>query len=147
METTLVGTPNFEAFLRPSASGLLEIIILGRMSVILFSFRKFNIDTTIPNQPKNISPADNNPQTVNSSVTYTWSIAADIGASKSPISYIIEFASDADFNSIIETQNSNSKTLLRTAPETGIYYWRVRAVDGAGNIGTNSAGFKFTVNN
>lgn len=111
-----------------------------------YSFRKFNIDTTIPNQPKNTSPADNTPQTVNTSVTYTWSIAADIGTSKSPVSYIIEFASDADFNSIIDTQNSNSKTLLRTAPETGIYYWRVRAIDGAGNIGTNSTGFKFTVN-
>lgn len=111
-----------------------------------YSARKFNIDTTPPNQPKNTLPADNSTQTVNSNVTYSWSIAADIGTSKSPVSYIVEFASDADFNAIIDTQNSNSTTLQRTATATGIYYWRVRATDGAGNIGTNSTGFKFTVN-
>lgn len=111
-----------------------------------YSARKFNIDTTTPNQPKNTLPADNSTQTVNSNVTYTWSIAADIGTSKSPVSYIVEFASDVDFNAIIDTQNSNSTTLQRTATATGIYYWRVRATDGAGNIGTNSTGFKFTVN-
>lgn len=111
-----------------------------------YSARKFNIDTTIPNQPINTLPADNSTQTVNSSVTYTWSIPADIGATKSPVSYIAEFASDIDFNSIVQTQNSNSTTLQKTFSTTGTYYWRVRAIDGAGNIGTNSTGFKITVN-
>ncbi|WP_269234875.1 hypothetical protein [Flavobacterium flavigenum] len=110
-----------------------------------YSASKFNIDTTVPNQPKNTSPVNDSDQTVNSNVTYTWSIAADIGVSKSPVSYIIEFANDADFNAIFETQKSNSTTLQRTAQATGIFYWRVRAIDGAGNIGNNSAGFKFTV--
>lgn len=77
--------------------------------------------------------------------TFTWSIANDIGISKSPVSYIVEFASDIDFNTGLETQNSNSKTLERTFSKTGIYYWRVRAIDGAGNVGTNSAVFKFTL--
>jgi hypothetical protein len=111
-----------------------------------YSARKFNVDTTIPNQPKNTLPADNSTQTANTSITYTWSIAADAGSAKSPISYVIEFASDVDFNSIVQTQNSTSTTLQYTFPTTGVYYWRVRAIDGAGNIGTNSTGFKFTVN-
>lgn len=111
-----------------------------------YSARKFNIDTTVPNQPKNTLPIDNSTQTVNSSVTYTWSIATDVGNAKSPVTYIIEFASDVDFNSIVQTQYSNSTTLQYTFSATGVYYWRVRAVDGAGNIGTNSTGFKFTVN-
>lgn len=111
-----------------------------------YSANKFNIDRTVPNQPKNTLPADKSTQTVNSSVTYTWSIATDTGNVKSPISYIIEFASDIDFNNIIQTQNSNSTTLQQTFSNTGIYYWRVRAVDGAGNIGINSTGFKITVN-
>jgi uncharacterized protein YegP (UPF0339 family) len=110
-----------------------------------YSARKFNIDTTAPNQPKNTSPADNSTQTAGTSVTYTWSIAADIGSAKSPVSYVVEFASDIDFNSIIQTQNSNTLTLPQTF-STGVYYWRVRAVDTAGNIGANSTGFKFTVN-
>jgi hypothetical protein len=111
-----------------------------------YSARKFNIDTTTPNQPKNSLPADNSTQTVNSSVTYTWSIAADTGTSKSPVSYIVEFASDVDFTTNVQTQNSNSTTLQRTFTTTGIYYWRVRAIDGAGNTGTNSTAFKLTVN-
>ncbi|PXY43133.1 hypothetical protein [Flavobacterium hydrophilum] len=111
-----------------------------------YSFRKFNIDTTIPNQPKNSLPADNSTQTVNSNITFTWSIAADVGTSKSPVTYIVEFANDSDFNTNIQTQNSNSTSLQRTFTTTGIYYWRVRAIDGAGNSGTNSTGYKFTVN-
>jgi hypothetical protein len=111
-----------------------------------YSARKFNMDTTKPNQPKNTLPADNSTQSLNTSVSFFWSIPADIGSAKSPVSYIVEFASDADFNTIIEPQNSNSTTLQKTFTTAGIYYWRVRAIDGAGNIGTNSTGFKFTVN-
>lgn len=111
-----------------------------------YSARKFNIDTTIPNQPINTLPADNSTQTINSNVTYAWNIPADIGTAKSPVSYIVEFASDIDFNSIVQTQNSNSTTLQKTFSTAGTYYWRVRAIDGAGNIGTNSTGFKITVN-
>lgn len=111
-----------------------------------YAARKFSLDTSKPNQPKNISPADNSTQSANSNITYTWSITNDAGTVKSPISYVIEFAADADFNSIIQTQNSNSTTLLQTFSTAGVYYWRVRAIDGAGNISTNSTGFKFTLN-
>jgi len=111
-----------------------------------YSARKFNIDTTIPNQPKNTLPADNSTQAANSNITYTWSIATDSGNVKSPISYIVEFASDIDFTTNVQTQKSDSTTLEQTFSKTGVYYWRVRAVDAAGNIGTNSKEFKFTVN-
>ncbi|PXY41150.1 hypothetical protein DMB65_09350 [Flavobacterium cheongpyeongense] len=111
-----------------------------------YASRKFNIDTTIPNQPKNTSPTDDFKQTSNLNITFTWSIATDIGISKSPVSYIVEFANDSDFNTNVQTQNSNSTTLQKTFTATGIYYWRVRAIDGAGNVGTNSAAFKFTLN-
>lgn len=111
-----------------------------------YSARKFNIDTTIPNQPKNTLPVDSSTQIANSGVSYTWSIATDVGNVKSPISYIVEFATDIDFNTIVQTQNSTTTTLQQTFSTTGIYYWRVRAIDEAGNIGVNSAGFKFTVN-
>lgn len=111
-----------------------------------YSSRKFNIDTTSPNQPKNTLPADNSTQTVNTAITYSWSIPADVGLAKSSISYVVEFASDITFNSIIQTVNSNTTTLQYTSTTTGIYYWRVRAIDAAGNVGTNSTGYKFTAN-
>lgn len=111
-----------------------------------YGAKKFNIDTTDPNQPKNAAPADNSTQTVNTSVNYTWTIPTDTGTIKSPISYVIEFASDADFTNITQTLNSNTPTLQYTPSNIGTYYWRVRAIDLAGNIGTNSTGFKVTVN-
>ncbi|OMQ11323.1 hypothetical protein [[Flexibacter] sp. ATCC 35103] len=111
-----------------------------------YSARNFNIDRTVPNQPKNILPTDNSIQTAGSNTTYTWSIASDTGNVKSPISYIVEFAMDTDFNTILQTQNSSYTTLQQSFSAKGIYYWRVRAIDEAGNIGINSAVFKFTVN-
>ncbi|MFD1602351.1 hypothetical protein ACFSJW_22030 [Flavobacterium artemisiae] len=111
-----------------------------------YGAKRFNIDKTVPNQPKNSAPADNSTQTVNASVNYTWTIATDNGTVKSPISYVVEIASDVDFTNIIKTLNSNTTTLAYTFSNTGIYYWRVRAIDLAGNIGTNSTGFKVTVN-
>lgn len=111
-----------------------------------YTARKFHVDTTIPNQPKNTLPLDNSTQTANSNVTYTWNIPSDTGDIESPIAYVIEFASDVDFNFIIQKQNSDSTTFQQEFSATGIYYWRVRAIDLAGNIGPNSAKFKFTVN-
>lgn len=111
-----------------------------------YAAKKFNIDTTAPNQPKNTFPADNSTQTANTAVNLTWSIAADTGTIKSPISYVVEIATDVDFNSIIQPLNSNATSLQYTFANAGTYYWRVRAVDLAGNIGTNSTGFKITVN-
>jgi len=111
-----------------------------------YGAKKFNLDTTPPNQPKNALPADNSTQAVNTSITYTWTIPTDTGNIKSPISYVIEFASDVDFNTITQTLYSNTTTLQQTFSAAGTYYWRVRGVDLAGNIGTNSTGFKITAN-
>ncbi|WP_431244364.1 hypothetical protein ACQ9BO_08635 [Flavobacterium sp. P21] len=111
-----------------------------------YGAKKFNIDTTVPNQPKNATPADNSTQTVNTPVNYTWTIATDTGTIKSPVSYVLEIASDVDFTNISQTLYSNTTTLSYTFLNAGTYYWRVRAVDVAGNIGVNSTGSKVTVN-
>lgn len=138
-------TPN----LQPLADGNYEWRVKAKNTeseTKQYGAKKFNVDTVAPNQPKNTLPADNSTQTVNTAVNLTWSIAVDTGTIKSPISYVIELATDADFNSIIQTLNSNTTTLQYTFSNTGIYYWRVRAIDLAGNIGINSTGFKITVN-
>ncbi|MDP5201883.1 hypothetical protein [Flavobacterium sp. DG2-3] len=111
-----------------------------------YAAKRFNVDTTAPNQPKNSLPADNATQTVNTAASFTWTIASDIGNIKSPISYVVEIATDIDFTSNLQTLNSNTTTLSYTFATAGTYFWRVRAVDVAGNIGTNSTGFKITVN-
>ncbi|MCV9932940.1 hypothetical protein OIU80_11675 [Flavobacterium sp. LS1R47] len=111
-----------------------------------YSARNFSIDTTIPNQPKNISPVTNSTYTSNSNINFIWNIATDTGNIKSPISYVVEFSNDIDFATVIRTQNSISTTLQQTFSTIGVYYWRVKAIDEAGNIGTNSTGFKLTIN-
>ncbi|KIA94982.1 MULTISPECIES: hypothetical protein [unclassified Flavobacterium] len=111
-----------------------------------YSTRKFSIDTTPPNQPKNIEPKDNASLTASSTINFSWSIAADTGNEKSPISYVIEFSNDADFTTIIETKNSSSTTFQETFSNNAQYYWRVKAIDTAGNIGINSTSFKFSLN-
>jgi hypothetical protein len=111
-----------------------------------YTARRFNIDTKSPNQPKNTMPTDNSTQMVNKPINYAWSIDTDTGTVKSPISYIIEFSNNVNFNPLTQTLYSNTLTLQQTFSNTGVYYWRVRAIDAAGNIGTNSTSFKITVN-
>jgi hypothetical protein len=111
-----------------------------------YSSRKFNIDTTNPNQPTNVFPSDNAIQTINSNINFTWSIAPDTGIIKSPITYVIEFSNNVDFTTIIQTKNSTSTSIQQSFSNAGVYYWRVKALDEAGNIGTNSTVFKFTIN-
>ncbi|KIA97319.1 hypothetical protein OA93_15460 [Flavobacterium sp. KMS] len=108
-----------------------------------YSARKFNIDTTSPNQPSNVSPSDN---TINTNINFIWSIASDVGIIKSPITYVVEFSNNPDFTAIIQTKNSLSTTIQQSFSIAGVYYWRVKALDEAGNIGTNSTVLKFTIN-
>jgi hypothetical protein len=111
-----------------------------------YASRNFSIDTVLPNQPQNSLPAHNSTQIINQNVNFSWTIPADSGTVQSTISYVIEIASDTAFTNILQTSNATGTTFQQTFTSTGDYYWRVRAKDAAGNIGTNSSYFKFTIN-
>jgi hypothetical protein len=111
-----------------------------------YSARKFSIDTVIPNQPQNGTPANNSVQIINQPITFNWTIAMDSGAVQSPISYKIEFANDLNFTTISQISNTNSPTFQQTFSTAGTFYWRVKAVDQAANTSIASAPFKFTIN-
>lgn len=115
-------------------------------SETVFSSRNFSIDTTIPNQPQNSLPANNSIQIINQNINFSWTIPTDSGVIQSEISYVFEVASDLNFSNIIQTSNLASNTFQQSFSSVGDFYWRVRAKDFAGNVGSNSSIFKFTIN-
>jgi hypothetical protein len=112
-----------------------------------FASRTFSIDRVNPNQSTNSLPANNATQLVNQQVNFSWTIPVDTGVIQSPItSYAIEFSNTNAFTTISQTLNSATSAVTNTFSSAGDYYWRVKAVDGAGNVGTTSQPFKITIN-
>lgn len=116
------------------------------VSETVFSSRDFSLDTTLPNQPVNGLPANNSIQTINQNINFNWSIGADSGVIQSSISYRIEISNDINFSTILQASNISTNSFQQLFNSTGDYYWRVRAVDAAGNNGPFSNAFKFTIN-
>lgn len=115
-------------------------------SQTVFSSRSFSIDTVNPNQPQNSLPATNSIQNLNQNINFSWTMPADSGLIQSTISYVIEFSSNSSFSTIIQSSNVTGTTFSQTFNSSGDYYWRIIAKDAAGNIGTPSTSFKFTIN-
>lgn len=123
-----------------------KIRALNSTSQTGYTSRNFFIDRTNPNQPQNNLPATNSIQIINQPISFSWTTLADPGTIQSPVSYIIEFSNDASFATIIQTSASSTTTFSQSFTQSGIYYWRVRIKDEAGNNSANSTSFKFTIN-
>ena len=108
------------------------------------AIRTFVIDTVAPPFMALLSPADNSIMLTNTP-TFTWGMVAD----PSGVTYTIQIDNDQDFPSLTHENSglvNNSYTLPGSAAlPSGKYYWRVRAVDGAGNQGTWSDVWRLTV--
>lgn len=123
-----------------------KIKAVNSMSETQFSNRFFSIDRVNPNQPINSSPLDNFTQ--NSSIAdidFSWNIPVDTGVIQSPILYTIEFSNSINFTTILQSSNVNQSSFSQSFLTEGVYYWRIIARDGAGNIGIASTPFKFTI--
>ena len=101
-------------------------------------------DTTPPPTPSLVSPTDGATITDNIPLL-DWSDVSD----PSRVTYDLSIARDAGFVSIAlqKTGLTTSAYELSSAEAlvTGTYYWRVRAVDGVGNVGSWSENWSFTV--
>ena len=111
-----------------------------------FATRIFFIDTVNPNQPENSTPANNSSHSINSQISFSWSIAPDSGIVQSPVTYLFQIASDVDFGTLIQTSNVSSTSLQQSFSTAGTYFWRVKANDTAGNVSSASPVYKFTIN-
>lgn len=132
--------------LQQEAEYLWRIKGLNSSSSTVFSDRTFYIDRTLPNTPQLSVPTNNSNSATNQQVSFGWSMASDSGTIQSPISYVIEFSNSNTFSSVLQTTDVTTANFQQSFSVSGDYYWRVRAKDRAGNIGSNSNIFKFTVN-
>lgn len=106
----------------------------------LYSGRSILIDTTPPNTPSLSVPA-NNSFTDENDVFFQWN--------RVPHSGSIEFDSIYIYKNNLLTDlkvKDMSDSPFETTLETGTYFWFVKSFDEAGNIGSQSTIFSFTVN-
>lgn len=111
----------------------------------VYSTRIFYVDTTAPNQPQNLTPEDNESLDVNQVISFDWSVPSDTGVITSPISFIFQLSEDESFENIVYSQSTTSSSLEHTITLEGDYYWRIRAVDQAGNESLYSNVFELNI--
>jgi PGF-pre-PGF domain-containing protein len=101
-------------------------------------------DTVPPPTPSLVSPA-NGANITDNTPLFDWSDVSD----PSGVTYDIYISRDARFvSTALQKTGLTASTYELTPAEAlvaGAYYWRVRAVDGAGNIGSWSENWSFAV--
>jgi hypothetical protein len=96
--------------------------VIGPWSIV----RSIKIDTGIPDVPVLNLPADN--ASVNGTPTFSWKAA--IGATK----YQFQYDTDTSFSPAVYTSAVLTTTSVKPPTMSlGTYYWRVKAMDAAGN--------------
>ncbi|MFA5858615.1 MAG: FlgD immunoglobulin-like domain containing protein [Elusimicrobiota bacterium] len=116
---------------------------LSYSTVIVATNTLGSADTTAPAVPALVSPA--NAASLNTSVpVFDWSDVTDA----SGVKYKLQADNDSDFSSPVINQAAlTASTYSPTAGlANGTYYWRVCAVDGAGNTSTWSAARSVALN-
>lgn len=108
------------------------------------SSRNILIDRSAPNVPELNQPQNNQTFPVSQNVNFSWSIE-DYGIIQSSLEFTFEISNDEDFQNIIFTSSTNSRSVLRNFSNSGNYFWRVTANDAAGNVGSSSNSFKFKI--
>jgi hypothetical protein len=108
----------------------------------------YTVETVPPPVPSPVSPADN---TLTSAfTTLNWQPVTDPSV---PVTYILQISTDEAFTTVILEKSALPGTqyilavneALTAEPPVSAYYWRVMAVDGAGNRGAWSDVWSFFV--
>jgi len=105
----------------------------------------FTVDTTAPPVPTLVSPADT--ETVSTYYPeFEWTTVGDL-VDSGVVTYDLQVDDDIGFGSpaIDDTGITGNTHTLADALVDGDFYWRVRAVDGAGNTGAWTAPWLITV--
>ena len=92
------------------------------------------VDARPPNAPAPLSPA-NGTSTTDWRLTFEWSEVQDVGSAR-PVTYELQVDNNVNFGSPeVDAPGLTGTTFTSTTElAPGIYAWRVRARDGAGNV-------------
>ncbi len=110
---------------------------------------KVVVDTTAPTTPVPLTPFNNGFEITND-FNFTWSGSTD---NSSPVTYEFQSDSNGSFanpwdsiaNGNSEQNNLTTPQIHSTGAPDGVYYWRVRAIDAAGNKSAWTASWKMTI--
>ena len=98
-----------------------------------YAKRVFYVDTTDPGLAGLVSPI--NSTTLNAGlITFNWSFPSDNGIVQSPLIGTLEVSTNTSFTNLL-TPESVTGTSASKNLSAGVYYWRVKVSDSAGNIG------------
>ncbi|WP_281336234.1 hypothetical protein [Flavobacterium eburneipallidum] len=106
----------------------------------LYTSRSALVDTTVPNIPVLSSPA-NTSTTANTNVSFQWSRTSITGSVEKDSIFIY-----TDAALTVSKLKKEAVTPFSTTLDSGTYYWYTKSFDEAGNSGTKSSVFSFTVN-
>lgn len=109
-----------------------------------FATNQLFVDETDPNVAALVAPADLSVDFAGT-ITFSWANGTDSGTVQSPVTSILEIATDVNFTNIVESEDVDGSTtdvdLL-----AGSYFWRVRNEDEAGNTAGASSIYELTLN-
>ncbi|MHA1622895.1 MAG: hypothetical protein ACTSVO_12240, partial [Candidatus Heimdallarchaeaceae archaeon] len=97
-----------------------------------------SVDTVPPGTPTPLTPADD---AYSNDTTLYLEWTASVGG----YSYQLHVDTDAGFGSLDVDYTSENTNYTTSSLSDGVYYWRVRSIDQAGNIGGWSEVWQFTI--
>lgn len=107
--------------------------------------RTFSVDTQDPPKPTLTEPISGGTISTGEEVSFKW-IFTDTGTIQSGVTYTLQIATDQDFNDVIQSASEDVEEYSFTFNTADTYFWRVRGVDDAGNVGDYSDSSQIIVN-
>jgi hypothetical protein len=107
----------------------------------LYSSRSLLVDTTAPNTPVLVAPA-NLTNTSNNNISFEWTRPSIAGTAEKDSIYVY---SNQTLTTLVYKNEETSPYATSTLDE-GTYWWYVKAFDAAGNVSSQSSVFRFTLN-
>lgn len=115
---------------------------VNSISETLYSQKTLIVDTTPPTIPVLSAPSDSAAVT-NTNVSFAWNSSDQTSGIAQDT---LKVFSDKGLTNIVKIVTSNSKSAEIPFTNRTVYYWTVRSVDKAGNVGKASNAFSFTIN-
>lgn len=109
-----------------------KVKAVNEVSYSMTSERTILLDRVSPPIPVLSSPMDMEVLS-NTTITFDWIVNADMGNIQSPTENFLEISSNINFDSFIAEISTTDTNFNYTFQDSGMYYYRVKTRDSAGN--------------